>query len=82
MRDNGNAIVAAVAQIGQTLDLETIAEGVETEEQAKLLREYGCPYGQGYQFARSRTRQRDRQLLTARTSSPVPATSPLGIVLT
>jgi len=51
-RDHGNAIVAAVAQIGQTLDLETIAEGVETAEQAELLREYGCPYGQGFQFAR------------------------------
>jgi diguanylate cyclase (GGDEF)-like protein/PAS domain S-box-containing protein len=51
-RDHGNAIVAAVSQIGQTLDLETIAEGVETAEQAELLREYGCPYGQGFQFAR------------------------------
>jgi diguanylate cyclase (GGDEF)-like protein/PAS domain S-box-containing protein len=47
-----NAIVAAVAQIGKTLDLETIAEGVETAEQAELLREYGCPYAQGFQFAR------------------------------
>ncbi|MDQ1429842.1 MAG: hypothetical protein QOF40_444 [Actinomycetota bacterium] len=51
-RDHGNAIVAAIAQIGQTLDLETIAEGIEDEEQAELLREYGCPYGQGHQFAR------------------------------
>ena len=50
-RDHGNAIVAAIAHIGQTLDLETIAEGIETEEQADLLREYGCPYGQGYQLA-------------------------------
>jgi diguanylate cyclase (GGDEF)-like protein/PAS domain S-box-containing protein len=51
-RDNGNAIVAAIAQIGKTLDLETIAEGIETEEQAELLREFGCPYGQGFEFAR------------------------------
>jgi diguanylate cyclase (GGDEF)-like protein/PAS domain S-box-containing protein len=65
MRDNGNAIVAAVAQIGQTLDLETIAEGVETEEQAKLLREYGCPYGQGYQFARPAPANEIAKLLTA-----------------
>jgi EAL domain-containing protein (putative c-di-GMP-specific phosphodiesterase class I) len=64
-RDNGNAIVAAVAQIGQTLDLETIAEGVETEEQAKLLREYGCPYGQGYQFARPAPANEIAGLLTA-----------------
>jgi diguanylate cyclase (GGDEF)-like protein/PAS domain S-box-containing protein len=64
-RDNGNAIVAAVAQIGLTLDLETIAEGVETEEQAKLLREYGCPYGQGYQFARPAPADEIAKLLTA-----------------
>ena len=51
-RDHGNAIVAAISQIGQTLDLETIAEGIETEEQAELLREFGCPFGQGFQFAR------------------------------
>jgi len=51
-RDHGNAIVAAISQIGQTLDLETIAEGIETDEQADLLREFGCPFGQGFQFAR------------------------------
>jgi len=50
--DCGNAIVKAIAQIGQTLELETIAEGVENEEQTAVLREYGCPYGQGYEFAR------------------------------
>lgn len=50
--DCGNAIVQAIAQIGTTLELETIAEGIETEEQSALLREYGCPYGQGFQFAR------------------------------
>lgn len=63
-RDNGNAIVAAVAQIGLTLDLETIAEGVETEEQAELLREYGCNYGQGYQFARPAPANEIAKLLT------------------
>ena len=64
-RDHGNAIVAAISQIGQTLDLETIAEGVETDEQAMLLREYGCPYGQGYQFARPAPAQQVVALLGA-----------------
>ena len=66
-RDNGNAIVAAISQIGQTLDLPTIAEGVETEEQAALLREFGCPYGQGYQFARPAPANEIAALLTAPT---------------
>jgi len=51
-RDHGNAIVAAITHIGETLDLETIAEGIETDQQAELLRSYGCPFGQGYQLAR------------------------------
>jgi len=46
------AIVAAVALMGRALDLETIAEGIETDEQASLLAEFGCPFGQGYRFAR------------------------------
>ncbi len=63
-RDNGNAIVAAISQIGQTLELETIAEGVETEEQAELLREFGCHYAQGFQFARPAPAERIAGLLT------------------
>jgi diguanylate cyclase (GGDEF)-like protein/PAS domain S-box-containing protein len=64
-RDNGNAIVDAVCQIGKTLDFETIAEGVETEEQAQLLREFGCPYAQGYRFARPGPANEIAGLLTA-----------------
>jgi EAL domain-containing protein (putative c-di-GMP-specific phosphodiesterase class I) len=69
-RDNGNAIVSAIAQLGQTLDLETIAEGVETEEQAELLREYGCPYGQGFQFARPAPAEEIATLLTIPSGLP------------
>lgn len=69
-RDNGNAIVAAIALIGKSLDLETIAEGVETEEQADLLREFGCPYGQGYQFARPAPAEAIAPLLAASMEHP------------
>ena len=60
-----NAIVAAISQIGHTLDLQTIAEGIETEEQEEILREYGCPYGQGFRFARPATAPAIAALLTA-----------------
>ncbi len=70
-RDHGNAIVAAIAQIGQTLDLETIAEGVETEEQAELLREFGCPFGQGFQFARPAPSHEITRLLTRPNGLPL-----------
>jgi len=73
-RDHGNAIVAAIAQIGQTLDLETIAEGVETEEQAELLREFGCPFGQGFQFARPAPSHEITRLLTRPNGLPLRGT--------
>jgi diguanylate cyclase (GGDEF)-like protein/PAS domain S-box-containing protein len=49
---SGTAIVEALAQLGTTLGLRTIAEGIETPEEAALLRSYGCGYGQGFLLAR------------------------------
>ncbi len=46
------AIVAAVADLGRSLHLETIAEGVETEEQFSRIRQLGCRQAQGYLFSR------------------------------
>ena len=33
-------------------NIETVGEGVETEQQLKILKEYGCDVGQGYLFSR------------------------------
>ena len=49
------AIVRAIIQIATSLGLETIAEGVETEQAASLLRELGCEQAQGYWIARPMT---------------------------
>ena len=46
------AIVRAVLSLARDLHLETIAEGVETEDQRDRLRELGCDILQGYLFAR------------------------------
>jgi diguanylate cyclase len=48
----GAAIVAAVASMAQGLGVDVVAEGVETEEQARLLEALGCRYAQGFLFAR------------------------------
>ncbi len=50
--EEDRAIVQAVVQMARSLNLRTIAEGVEDEEQARMLRDLGCEDGQGYVFAR------------------------------
>ncbi len=47
-----SVMVAAISQLGHTLHLEMVAEGVEHAEQAVALRVLGCQYGQGYVFSR------------------------------
>ncbi|MGE5526186.1 MAG: EAL domain-containing protein [Rhodospirillaceae bacterium] len=49
------AIVSTIVSLGRTLRLNVIAEGVETEEQANLLRSLGCEEAQGYLFGRPLT---------------------------
>ena len=41
----------AIVQLGKSLNLETVAEGVEQAEQVEGLRAIGCQYGQGFFFA-------------------------------
>jgi predicted signal transduction protein with EAL and GGDEF domain len=61
-RDPGAlAIVTAVARLAAALDLEVTAEGVENNDQTKLLRELGCTSLQGYLFARPMNVQDMRQ---------------------
>lgn len=42
------AIVGAIVSIAKALNLETIAEGIETMVQLEIIREIGCEMGQGY----------------------------------
>jgi PAS domain S-box-containing protein len=47
-------IVAAVVGLGQSLGLTTVAEGIETTEQAEMLRWLGCEIGQGWLYGRAK----------------------------
>ena len=48
------SIVEMVIAMARTLHLDVVAEGVETAEQADVLRRMGCRYGQGFLFATPR----------------------------
>jgi EAL domain-containing protein (putative c-di-GMP-specific phosphodiesterase class I) len=48
---NDAAIVVAIINMAKSLDLEVIAEGIETAGQLALLRTQGCSVGQGYFFS-------------------------------
>ncbi|GAC1505453.1 MAG: hypothetical protein NVS1B6_13380 [Steroidobacteraceae bacterium] len=52
VRSNTNAatIVTAIVQLGQSLEMEVIAEGIETADQLRFLALRGCHAGQGYYF--------------------------------
>jgi diguanylate cyclase (GGDEF)-like protein/PAS domain S-box-containing protein len=49
------AISAAVINLGHCLGLEVVAEGIETEAQARQLARMGCDTGQGYLYAKAMT---------------------------
>jgi len=48
----GRALVSSMVGLAHQLGIWAVAEGVETETQARALRELGCPYAQGFLFGR------------------------------
>lgn len=50
--DSDSTFVEAILGLADTLGLEVVAEGIETQEQADALRSLGCALGQGYYYAR------------------------------
>jgi diguanylate cyclase (GGDEF)-like protein len=47
-----SAVPRAVVELGRALTLDVVAEGVEREDQAEMLRRIGCGLAQGYLFSR------------------------------
>jgi len=64
-------LARAIIDLSRHLELRTVAEGIETEEQLCRLREFGCAFGQGFLLARPMPIDRLRTLLA--TGEQVPA---------
>ena len=56
-------IVSSVARIAKAKQIQTIAEGVETPEQARLLRASGCDYVQGFLYGHPMTAKETEQFI-------------------
>ena len=50
--DKSQQVVHAIIEVGHALDMDIVAEGVETAKIAQLLTEFGCDYLQGYYFSK------------------------------
>jgi EAL domain-containing protein (putative c-di-GMP-specific phosphodiesterase class I) len=56
-------IVRTIIELARVMGMDVVAEGIETCEQYRLLREMKCRYGQGYLFARPLSAEAVTQLL-------------------
>jgi EAL domain-containing protein (putative c-di-GMP-specific phosphodiesterase class I) len=56
-------IVRTIIELARVMGMDVVAEGIETQEQYRQLREMRCRYGQGYLFARPMTAEAVTELL-------------------
>jgi diguanylate cyclase (GGDEF)-like protein/PAS domain S-box-containing protein len=68
-----NAVLQAIVRLGHTLELQTVAEGVEAVHQSDHLRDLGCHYGQGYYYAKPAKAGEIDELLDRQVGQPDPA---------
>jgi len=50
--DRTRTVISCILELSEQLNMETVAEGIETQEQIDFLRELGCDIVQGYYFSR------------------------------
>lgn len=81
------AVLTAIMQVGNALDLQVVVVGIETAEHESIARSCGCLVGQGYRYARPVPAEelaswlegrRTATLTRPRHSSETPTTVPLG----
>ena len=74
---NDTAIVVAIISMARSLELDIIAEGIETAGQLTLLRAKGCSVGQGYYFSVPKSARELMPMLALKSIFETPAESPV-----
>ena len=69
---DADALARTLIQLGKTLGIQTLAEGVEQHSQARQLRDEGCDLAQGFLFARALAPEALERFLEERRSLPRP----------
>jgi diguanylate cyclase (GGDEF)-like protein/PAS domain S-box-containing protein len=64
------AIANALVGMAQSLGIETVAEGIESEKQAACLRTFGCTHGQGFLFGKAIPAASVAELIRSRQTEP------------
>ncbi len=64
-RGEGSEIVQTIVHLARNLNMDVIAEGIETRDQMEQLRDILCEYGQGYYFSRPVPALDAQQLLSS-----------------
>jgi diguanylate cyclase (GGDEF)-like protein len=73
MRADGSAeIIRAIVSLADGLAMDVTAEGIETAEQVRDLRDLDCQYGQGYFFFKPLSKDDARAVLRSRGCAPYP----------
>jgi len=65
------SIVSAVIGMGKSLQMQVVAEGVETQQQLAFLQEHSCPEGQGYYFTQPMDAGEFTQFVGRRLAKPL-----------
>jgi diguanylate cyclase (GGDEF)-like protein len=71
------AVVRAVQAVAQSIGAYTVAEGIETETQERVLRELGCAYAQGFRYAPGLFGEEAASWLAARRAMVGPVAPPV-----
>ncbi len=63
--DEQLGLVPIIVKIAQTMNMQVVAEGIETSEQLAQLRSLNCDFGQGYFFSKPLTAEKVVELITS-----------------